>query len=307
MKILIWLAGFCLLFLVTTQSAAEGLRVVTTTTDIAALVEILGGDRVEVESLCRGYQDPHYLEAKPSHMARLRRADLLAYVGLELEVGWLPLLVSGSRNPRLRNGEPGNLNMSAGIDILEIPTGALSRSEGDVHPQGNPHYWLRPGNLITMAQTLATRLAELDPAHAADYESARAGFQARMTSAIEGWQGRLAPWRGEQVVCYHKQWEYLLDWLDLSVLGYIENKPGIPPSPRHVSSLREAMRERGTRLVLISNFFEPEPARRVAESTAAGLLILPASVRGEEGLDDPFRFFDRLVEGLAAGFGGADG
>lgn len=278
------------------------LRVVTTTTDVAALAEIIGGDRVEVEAIAKGYQDPHYLEAKPSHMIRLRDADLLAYVGLELEVGWLPLILDGARNPSIRVGERGHLAMANGIEVLEVPTGEISRSEGDVHPFGNPHYWLDPHNLLPMARTLADRLALLDPEHADEYQHRREDFERRLRERITVWDQRMAPYRGESVVCYHKQWEYLFDWLGIEIAGYIEAKAGIPPSPRHVNELQELIASRNIRVLVISNFFEPGPAERIAERTGAQVVILPASVKGEEGLDDPFTFFDALVEDLVTAF-----
>jgi zinc/manganese transport system substrate-binding protein len=285
------------LLLVSVPASAK-LNVVTTTTDLAAIVREVGGEHVSVEALCRGYQDPHYLEAKPSHMARLRSADLMVYVGLELEVGWLPLLISGARNPDLRDGEPGSLNASAHIGVVGVPTGEVSRSEGDVHPLGNPHYWLDPRNQLVMAATIADRLARLDRANAVDYQSNLQAFRDRMEDAIADWERRLAPWRGRQIVCYHQQWEYLLGWIGIEVLDYIENKPGIPPSPQHISQLREAMEREHVALVLISNFFEPAAARRVAERAGADLLILPPSVEGEDGLDTPFAHFEYLVSQL---------
>ena len=287
------------LLLASIPASAE-VRVVTTTTDLGALVEIVGGEHVEVEALCRGYQDPHYLEAKPSHMSRLRRADLLVYIGLELEVGWLPLLVDGSRNPKLRAGNPGHLNASTGLEVRNIPVGEVSRGHGDVHPLGNPHYWLDPGNLIPIASKIAERLAELDPENAEVYASNLAAFETRLLAAIDDWSARLAGWKGRRIVAYHQQWEYLLAWLGIEVLDYIENKPGIPPSPRHISQLKESMAREKIPMVLISNFFEPEHARRVAEASEARLVILPASVDGEDGLSDPFLFFEHLVTELEA-------
>jgi zinc/manganese transport system substrate-binding protein len=280
-----------------TAAKAE-LRVVTTTTDLAALVEIIGGEHVEVEAICRGYQDPHYLEAKPSHMTRLRRADLLIYVGLELEVGWLPLLVDGSRNPNLRSGNPGHLNASEGLVIRNIQTGPVSRSQGDVHPLGNPHYWLDPHNQLIIAARIGERLSELDPGNSPTFASNLTAFQLQMRQAIAGWEERLSGWKGQKIVCYHQQWEYLLGWLGIEVMDYIENKPGIPPSPRHISQLREAMAKQQIPLVLISNFFEPAHAKRVADASDAHLMILPASVDGEDGLEDPFLYFEYIVSEL---------
>lgn len=283
-------------------SARAELEVVTTTTDAAALVEILGGDAVQVTSLAKGYQDPHYLEARPSNMRRLRDADLLVYVGLELEVGWLPLVLDGSRNPRLRPGEPGHLALSHGIDVLEVPTGEVSRTEGDVHPLGNPHYWLDPRNLRVMARTLSERMAELDPANEGVFAANLDGFERELTRRILGWEEIMSPFRGEAIVCYHKQWEYLFAWLGIDVVDYVEVKAGIPPSPRHVARLEHLMRDEGVGVIVMSNFFEPAPAERIASRTGAKLVVLPASVGGEDGTEDPFAFFDHLVGELASAF-----
>lgn len=286
----------------TPSSTEARLRVVTTTTDVAALAAIIGGEHVQAEALAKGYQDPHYLEAKPSHMVRLRDADLLAYVGLELEVGWLPLVLNGARNPALLVGEPGHLSVAEGISILEIPTGEVSRADGDVHPLGNPHYWLDPRNLVPMARTLEARLGRLDPDHAVVFRQRREQFEGELARRIAAWENRIAPHRGQAVICYHKQWEYLFDWLGIEVAGYIENKAGIPPSPRHVSELQRLIEERKIGVLVISNFFEPAPAQRIAERTGARVVVLPASVAGEEGLDDPFTFFDHLIEELVTAF-----
>ena len=173
--------------------AAARLRVVATTTDIAAVFRAVGGDDVEVEAIARGYQDPHYLEAKPSYIVKLRRADALAYVGLELEVGWLPLLIEGARNDELLLGRRGNIPMSVGIEILEIPTGEVSRAEGDIHPLGNPHYALDPRNFVVMAEAAGNELARLDPERSESY-AARRVASGRMQSRSVG--GPHRAWRG---------------------------------------------------------------------------------------------------------------
>ncbi len=285
------------------HAAEAELRVVTTTTDIASLARQLGGDDTEVKAIARGYQDPHYLEAKPSYVVLLRRADLLAYVGLDLEVGWLPLLIDSARNDRLLAGAPGNLPLSKGIRALEVPTGEVSRAGGDIHPRGNPHYWLDPRNTLIMAQTLADRMALLDPDHADAIEARRADFTHRMQEKIETWSARMAPFAGTKIVCYHKQWEYLLDWLGIETIDYIENKPGIPPSPRHLQDLRRRMQNEKIPLILMSNFFDPGAAETLARETGARLLVLPPSVGGEDGVDDLFDLFDRLVSRLAETLG----
>jgi zinc/manganese transport system substrate-binding protein len=278
------------------------LRVVSTTSDLASIVEIVGGDRVQVQSIAKGYQDPHYLEAKPSHMVRLRDADLLVYVGLELEVGWLPLLLTGARNPELLPGAAGHLPVFEGVTLLEVPEGEVSRADGDVHPFGNPHFWLDPRNLLPVARNVERALARLAPEHADEFARRRADFEERLTARISGWEQQLAPYRGHRVVCYHKQWEYLFAWLGVEVAGYIETKAGIPPSPRHVRELQATIERERIGTIVISNFFEPAPAQRIAERTGARVIVLPASVGGESGLDDPFLFFDHLVSSLQAAF-----
>lgn len=279
---------------------ARAVEVVTTTTDLASLFREVGGDRVEVRSLAQGYQDPHYVDAKPSYMARMRDADLLAYVGLELEIGWLPLLIRGSRNSDLAAGGKGNLVLSEGIKIRDVPTGEVDRSEGDIHPLGNPHYWLDPHNLVIMAQTVSAALSRVDPEHAAEYERRREDFSTRMEQRIRGWESRLAPYRGTQVVCYHTQWEYLTDWLNLEVVGYVEKNPGIPPSPRHLHALESRIEREYIPLILMSDFFERSRVEALAQRAGATLVVLPASVGGEEEVDDLFALFEMLVDEIAS-------
>lgn len=292
----------CVAALVFSNASASELRAVATIPDIAALVQIVGGDRVDVKTLARGYQDPHYLEAKPSFVVQLKRADLLAYVGLELEVGWLPLLLEGARNDRLLSGSDGLLGLSEGLTILEIPTGQVTRAAGDVHPDGNPHYWLDPRNQIPMSRTIAERLAVLDPEHAAGYRARQQEFERKWTAAVEEWNQRMQPWRGTRVVCYHKQWEYLFDWMGIDIAGYVEAKAGIPPAPRHVNELEKRMIAEDIGVIVMSNYFEPAAAKRLSAVTGAQLVVLPASVSGEDGLDDPFTFFEYLVTELETAF-----
>lgn len=288
-----------LAFALPAPCAFAAIRVVATTADVSALVDAVGGEHVDVTTIAKGYQDPHYLEAKPSHMLRLRKADLLAYVGLELEVGWLPLLVEGARNSDLRAGGTGNLPVHEGVTLLEVPTGELSRAEGDVHPLGNPHYWLSPRNLLPMARNIEARLAQIDYEHADEYAARYESFAQRLGEAITRWEAEMAPYRGQRVICYHKQWEYLFDWLGIEIVGYVENKAGIPPSPKHVGELQQLIEAEKIGLIVISNFFEPGPAEKLASRTGASLLVLPASVAGEDGLDNPIAFFDHLIEQLS--------
>jgi zinc/manganese transport system substrate-binding protein len=286
--------------------AAAVVRVVATTTDVGEVVRQVGGTRIELQVLAKGYFDPHHLEAKPSYMASLRKADLLVYNGLQLEVGWLPLVIEGSRNREIAFGGPGHLDLSRGIRVLEVPEGGLSRAEGDIHPEGNPHYTLDPRNLLVMAKSAEAALSRLDPSGAPEYARNRADFAVRLEKAIAEWETRVAPYRGREVVCYHKQWEYLLDWLGVQVVDYIERKPGIPPTAKHLVELEALVAQRHIPVLLASTFTDDSPVKRIAGKTGATMLVLPAAVGAVEGVDTALALFDHLTARLAAAFAKAE-
>lgn len=294
----------CLLAATTLVGAASAeLRVVTTTADLAALARAVSGDAVDVRAIARGTQDPHYLDARPSYMRTLNRADLLVYNGLELEIGWLPLLVEGSRNPRVLAGRPGSLGAAAGIDVLEKPAGQIDRSAGDIHPEGNPHYTLDPRNGLLIANAIAARLAQLQPENAAAFETGQQAFATALAARLAAWQPRVQALRGTPVVAHHKQWEYLAAWLGLDIVGYLENKPGIPPSPRHVTELVEHMRTRSVAIVMHSTFVDPRAAEGLAARAGARAVELPASTGAVDGVDDYLDLFDEILRRLEAGIG----
>ncbi len=279
-------------------TAEAKLNVVTTTPDLGAIAAAIGGDHVQVKSLAKGYQDPHYLEAKPSFMRTMNRADLLVYTGLELEVGWLPLLIQGARNPRVASGASGHLDASAGVPLLEVPTGQVDRSMGDVHPEGNPHYMLDPRNGLVVASSIAGRLQALDPDSAEDYARNLAQFTELLSENIQRWQVQAAGLRGHRLVTFHKQWEYLMHWLGIRIVDQVEDKPGIPPSPRHIATLAARMRAEGLRVIVSSNFIDTKPGKRLAGQTDARLLALPISVGGEPDIKTYVGLFDTLVSHL---------
>ena len=280
------------------------LQVVATLPELGDLARQVGGDLVEVSTIAKGTQDPHYLEAKPSFSVKLSRADLLVYSGLELEIGWLPLLVQGARNPKVIAGGQGELNASMALDrILEVPTGNLDRSQGDIHPYGNPHYLLDPRNGLKVANLIADKLKQLDPANAAVYEQNRAAFEQKLKAKIAEWEKAAAPLRGLEVVGFHKMWEYLADWLGLKVVGYLENKPGIPASPQHKMELIKMMQEKKIPLILIATYNPPHDAEEVARQTGAKVATIPASVEGEPGVDSYFDMFDHIIKEMLAASG----
>lgn len=286
-----------LLFLPSFLLAAEPLSIVTTTADLAAITKAVGGERVKVENIAKGFQDPHYVEAKPSYMRLINRARLLFYVGLQLEVGWLPLLVQGARNPSLVQ-----VDLSQGISVLERITGPISRAQGDIHPEGNPHYWLDPRNGSLVARKVAQELRALAPADGAAFEQNLKQFEADLLRRRQKWEERMASFRGVEVVAYHKQWEYLANWLGLPIIGYVEDKPGIPPGPQHLANLVRTMQQRKVKALWVANFTNPAIPQSVAEKGGAKMVILPASVGGEKGIESYGDLFDALIPKAAGAF-----
>lgn len=286
------------LLLPSTARAAE-LRVVASTPDLGAIAKAVGGDRVDVTSLARGTEDPHFVDPKPSHVVSLNRADALVEGGAELEVGWLPKLVESSRNAKIASGAPGRIVANAGIQLREIPTGPIDRSMGDVHPGGNPHYLLDPRNAVIVAGTLAERFAALDADGAASYRANAAAFTTDLKTRIQGWEARLAGLRGAKVVEYHKLFEYLASWLGLDIVGQVEPKPGIPPNPQHVAALEETMRTQKVAVLLATTYHPSEVTAEIAHRTGAAVATIPTSVGDGDGNTTYVAMMEQIVTALA--------
>ena len=299
--ILITLSALAALVLVLPGSADAELKVAATVTDLGWIAERVGGDDAEVSVLCPGHQDPHFLPAKPSLSRRLRKADLLVYTGLELEIGWLPLLIEAARNPRIAAGSRGELDCSAAVTrILEIPSGEPDRSRGDIHPLGNPHYLLDPRNGAAVARLMAERMAELDPAAAEGYRRRAEELAGEIGAAVARWEQAAQAFADQAIVVYHQQWEYLLDWLGLELIGAVEHRPGISPSPRHVEQVVLAGREHGAVIVIAAPWNHLDAAQVAADRMEAPMVVLPAAVGALDDTDDYFAVFDRIVIELAA-------
>jgi len=280
------------------RAAAAKVNVVTSIETIADLARKGGGVRVEVKSLSRGYMDPHFVEPKPSLVIDLNRADLLVHVGLELEVGWLPPLVLGARNAKIQLGQPGNLDASVGIPILDVPQTKIDRSMGDIHPQGNPHYWVPPGNALIIAREIAERLKAIDPAGAAGYEARLAKFDAELARHRGEWEKRAAALRGTKVVTYHKSWSYVSSWLGLQEVGDVEPKPGIPAPPSHIAQLIGLMRRENVKLILMESFYPRNTVDLVADKAGARAVVLPSDVGATPAIKDYFDLVDAVIQKL---------
>jgi len=282
--------------------SASKLKVVTATTDMAALAEEVGGDRIDVESIARGYQDPHFVEAKPSFLLKLRKADLLIVVGLQLEIGWLPPLIAQSGNSRIQVGAPGYLDASQFAEILEIPTGIVTRAMGDVHPLGNPHYWLDPENGRRIAQGIQTKLAEMRPNDAGYFAQNFQSFSQRLTTAEKTWDEEMKPFRGRKVVSYHRSWPNFAKRFGLDVVDYVEPRPGIPPTPSHTLELIVMMRRENVKVIMVEPYFDLKTPNRIASQTGAQVVVMLPSVGGEKEVTDYFKVFDYDIALLTKAF-----
>jgi zinc/manganese transport system substrate-binding protein len=279
-------------FFLTPVGAAAAVNVVATTEDLASLTREVGGEKVKVDALARGYQDPHFVEAKPSFVLKLNTAQLLVAVGRELEVGWLPPLIQQSRNPRIQPGADGYLDASLTAQILEIPTGQITRAMGDVHPAGNPHYWLDPGNGRHIAKAIQAKLARLSPADADDFAQRYADFDRRLAESEKRWDAMMAPYKGMKVVTYHRSWPNFCERFGLNVIGYVEPRPGIPPSPSHTIDLIQEIKRQGVKLLLVEPYFDLKTPNSISRETGAKVVVLPPSVGAEKEITDYIKLFD---------------
>jgi zinc/manganese transport system substrate-binding protein len=273
---------------------------VTTTEDLASIARDVGGDKVTVESIARGYQDPHFVEAKPSFILKLQKADLLIAVGRELEIGWLPPLVQQSRNRKVQPGADGYLDASVRARILDVPTGQITRAMGDVHPQGNPHYWLDPENGKLVAREIVDKLSQLRPNDRAFFEQRLADFSARVTDAEKRWAALMAPYKGTKVVTYHRSFPNFAERFGLDVIGYVEPRPGIPPTPQHTLDLMSEMKRQNVKIVLVEPYFDLKTPNAIGRDTGAQVLVMPPSVGGVKEAGDYIKLFDYDINLLIA-------
>jgi zinc/manganese transport system substrate-binding protein len=294
-------AGLAAVLSVEAPRAEAAINIIATTSDLASLVTEVGGDKVTVEALARGYQDPHFVEAKPSFVLKLNKADLLVVVGRELEIGWLPPLITQSRNAKIQPGADGYFDASLTAKILEIPTGQITRAMGDVHPLGNPHYWLDPENGRRIAKALQAKLAQKDPANAAYYAQRAADFDRRLSEAQQRWKSMMTPYKGMKVVTYHRSWANFADAFGIEVIGYVEPKPGIPPTPQHTLDVIQAMRAQQVKLIIVEPYFDLKTPNSIASQTGAKVLVLPPSVGGVAQASDYLKLFETEVSMLVDG------
>lgn len=292
------IAAAALLLCLSAMANAD-LRVFTCEPEWEALVREIGGEAVTAHSATNALQDPHYIEARPSLIAKVRRADLLICSGAQLEIGWLPMLINKANNRDVLPGSEGFIEASALVRRLEVPV-SIDRSQGDMHPQGNPHVQVNPHNILIIAGVLADRMAMLDPERAAYYQARAADFLSRWKAAIEFWEERARGLAGKRVVTHHKSWVYLADWLSLEEIAHLEPVPGIPPTASHLSRLLEQLGSDGggADFIIRSPYQSAKASKWLAERTGITSVMLPLTVGGTEQARDLFSLFDDLLDRL---------
>jgi zinc/manganese transport system substrate-binding protein len=291
----------CGAFFVSNEASAK-VNVVATVPDLAALTAEVGGDLVSITTLSLATQDPHFVDAKPSLVVKLNKAHLLVAVGLDLEVGWLPALQTAARNAAINTGGKGFLDCSTAVKVIEIPSAAVDRSAGDIHPQGNPHYLHDPRQARRCAQAIAGKLAQLDPDHAKTYAANAERFGKALDKAIKGWEGRLAGLKGTPVIVYHRSWNYFTAWVGLDEIAELEPKPGVPPTPRHVADVLKLARSKGAKLVLQESFYPDKTGRLVAKKLDGKVVVLPSGTdvgAGESYIEHIGHIVDAVVDARA--------
>jgi len=299
-KVLLGLLGVLL-----AVGAQAKLNIVVTTPDLAAIAKEVGGDKVEITTLARPTEDPHFVDAKPSFVVKLNRADALVEGGAELEIGWLPPLLAGARNDKIQSGQPGRILCNEGVPMLEVPS-QLTRAEGDIHPLGNPHFVIDPVNAKTVAAHLADAFAKIDAGNAETYRANAQKFTVALDAKLAEWTAKLAPFKGAKLVSYHKSWPYFAERFGLDMDIFLEPKPGIPPSPAHLATVMAKMKEQNARVVIVDPYLNRKTAETVARSTGAKVVAVtqfPGGVKGTEG--GYIALMDYLVNSLAGALGGA--
>ena len=289
-------------FVTAASSASAQLRVVATTPDLASVAREIGGDRVNVVALAKPTEDPHYVDAKPSHIVTLNRADALIEGGAELELGWLPPLLENSRNSKISAGAPGRIVASEGVKMLEVPT-SFDRSKGDVHSLGNPHFMIDPVTVRIIARNIAGHFAQIDPKNAATYNGNLSRFNTKLDAKYADWQKQLAPYRGARIVTYHKDFVYLAQRFGLTIVDELEPKPGIAPSPAHLAQVIGKMKSSNAKVILVQPFQNRKTAETVARQTGATVLDISQQPGAVPNTTTYFDLMDNIVKTLAGGLG----
>jgi ABC-type Zn uptake system ZnuABC Zn-binding protein ZnuA len=297
MKTIILIFGSLLLTMM--SAAGATIKVVTTTMDMKSITEMIGGNKVAVQSIATGYQNPHFVDPKPSYIISLSNADLYVTVGLDLETGWSPQLLSSSRNAKIQKGSPGYVDASEGVGLLQVPS-SVNRGEGDIHIYGNPHYWLDPLNGKVIARNITSGLERIDPSSKSFYEANLAAFDAKIDTKLKEWQAKMAPFKGSKIIAYHNEWVYFETRFGLQIVDFMEPKPGIPPSPSQLVKVIKEVSADKIKVIISSPYFTTSSSDVVAKQTGVKELTLATSTAAFSSIKNYFDLFDYDIEQLTA-------
>jgi len=285
------------LFCISFFSFADTIKIVTTTTDMKSIAEFIGGNKVSVTSIATGYQNPHFVDPKPSYIISLTKASLFVTVGLDLETGWSPQLLSSSRNTKIQKGSAGYVDASEGVNLLQVPTTA-NRAEGDIHIYGNPHYWLDPLNGKIIARNIANGLERVDPTNRSFYEANLVAFNNKIDLKLKEWQGKMAAYKGSKIIAYHNEWVYFETRFGLQIVDFMEPKPGIPPTPSQLVKVIKEVTANKIKVIISSPYFTTSSSDVVSKQTGVKELTLATSVSAFDPVKDYFGLFDFNIDNL---------
>lgn len=288
---------FTVFLLITSFSllhAGDKLRVVTTLTDLKSITELIGGDKVDVFAIATGFQNPHFVDPKPSYILKLAKADMFVTVGLDLETGWVPPLLNSARNAKILKGAPGYVDASENVPLQQVPT-SVNRGEGDIHIYGNPHYWLDPAIGKIIAKNICDGLVRLDGANSSFYRANLAEFDEKVDTKLKEWLAKMRPFAGTKIIAYHNEWVYFEQRFGLKIIDFLEPKPGIPPTPSQLAKVINEMKRDNIKVIISSPYFTAESADLVARNVGGKVVTLATSVGAEEGIKTYFDLFDYNV------------
>ncbi len=280
---------------------AKKINVVTTTTDLKSITELIGNDKVDVFSIATGYQNPHFVDPKPSFIIKLSKADMFVTVGLDLETGWSPQLLLSSRNPKIQKGSEGYVDASAGITLMQVPS-SINRGEGDIHVYGNPHYWLSPVNGKQIAKNICDRLKKISPENKDYFEANLKAFNTKIDLKLQEWTRKMSQFKGSKIIAYHNEWCYFEHQFGLVIFDFLEPKPGIPPTPSHLVKVISEVKDNNIKVIITSPYFTTSSADVVSKQTGAKTIILGTSVGAFDDIKDYFDLFDYDIDKLIQGF-----
>jgi len=286
---------FSSLLIIISSTDAGTIKVVTTTMDMKSIAEMIGGNKVSVQSIATGYQNPHFVDPKPSYIISLSNADLFVTVGLDLETGWSPQLLSSSRNSKIQKGSPGYVDASEGVVLYQVPS-SVNRGEGDIHIYGNPHYWLDPVNGKVIARNIANGLERIDPSSKSFYEANLETFITKIDVKLKEWSARMLPYKGSKIIAYHNEWVYFEKRFALQIVDFMEPKPGIPPSPSQLVKVIKEVTADKIKVIISSPYFTTSSSDVVSKQTGIKVLTLATSVGAFSSIKTYFDLFDYDVD-----------